>query len=126
MIWAFDPLSLPFSCPLNEMQGGCSCKELSFSEVTRKQHLSQLAVHACVIPRYQECSWRTNRQPVSSLSNSKAVKTLGAATPLHQAVYISPSVPSIWLLRRLTLALAAETIYLLGFKSYRWCWNFAV
>lgn len=44
---------------------------VSFSEVTRKQHPSQLAVRACIIPGCQKCSWRTNRQPVSSWSSSK-------------------------------------------------------
>lgn len=93
----------------------------SFCSVTRKQLLSQLAVYACRIPGCQKCSWRTNRQPVSSSSSSKSCQN-------HRCIRTHPSIKlftflfqsSIWQLR-LILVLAAETIYFSGFKSYRWC-----
>lgn len=96
-----------------------------FTEVTRKQHPSQLAVHACIIPRCQKCSWRTNRQPVSSSSSSKNCQN-HRCTRNHLSIKLFTFLfqSSVWQLRSI-LALAAETVYLSGFKSYRGYWNLA-
>lgn len=93
---------------LSQAHGWNSKRDLpvgsSFCSVTRKQLLSQLAVYACRIPGCQKCSWRTNRQPVSSSSSTKAVKTTGAS---------GPTPPSSCL----------RSSFSLAFGSWGWSWS---